>query len=86
MTRKLVASFLSTTDDQNANRLTLLTAREMEVMQLLAQGLKNREIAERLVISPSTVQTHRSHIMEKLEFDNRSELIHYAMRHDLIDL
>ncbi|MCP4423739.1 MAG: response regulator transcription factor [Chloroflexi bacterium] len=86
MTRKLVNSYLSTADNQEANCLSALTARETEVMQLLAQGLKNREIAERLVISPSTVQTHRTHIMEKLELNNRTELVRYAMRHNLIDM
>ncbi len=83
LTRKLVTSFLSKTDAQESSRLDRLTSRETEVMQLLAQGLKNREVAERLVISPSTVQTHRTHIMEKLELNNRTELVRYAMRHNL---
>ncbi len=77
---------LSTTNNQEPNRLSSLTPRENEVMQLLAQGLKNREVAELLVISPSTVQTHRTHIMEKLELNNRTELVRYAMRHNLLDV
>ena len=85
MTKKLVNSYLTATDGQKTERLSLLTTREMEVMQLLAQGLTNRKVAERLVISPSTVQTHRSHIMEKLNLNNRTELVRYALRYDLID-
>ncbi len=85
MTRKLVNSFLSSADNQETSRIKLLTNRETEVMQLLAQGLTNRKVAQQLVISPSTVQTHRTHIMEKLELNNRAELVRYAMRHDLID-
>jgi len=85
MTRKLVNSFLSSADNQETSRMELLTNREVEVMQLLAQGLTNRKVAQELVISPSTVQTHRTHIMEKLQLNNRAELVRYAMRHDLID-
>lgn len=85
MTRKLVNSFLSSADNQETSRMELLTSREVEVMQLLAQGLTNRKVAHQLVISPSTVQTHRTHIMKKLQLNNRAELVRYAMRHDLID-
>lgn len=63
-----------------------LTPREREVLLHIADGLTDREIAEELVISPSTVQTHRSNIMEKLNLHNRAELIKYALRRGLIDL
>jgi len=62
-----------------------LTEREKDVLVLLAEGLTNQEIADRLYISPSTVETHRIHIMEKLELRNRTELVKYAIRHGLID-
>ncbi|MCL5998397.1 MAG: response regulator transcription factor [Chloroflexi bacterium] len=62
-----------------------LTLREHEVLALIAEGLSNREIAERLVLSRSTVQTHYSHILQKLGLQNRVELIRYALRHGLID-
>lgn len=62
-----------------------LTDREKDVLMLLAEGLTNQEIATRLSISPSTVETHRQHIMEKLELRNRTELVKYAIRHGLID-
>jgi two-component system response regulator NreC len=85
MTSKLVTSYLETTDSQKNEQVNLLTEREDQVMQLLAQGLTNREVAKQLVISPSTVQTHRTHIMEKLELNNRTELVRYALQNNLLD-
>ena len=57
-----------------------LTAREEEVLGLVAQGLRNREIADRLVISETTVKTHVKHVLEKLRFRNRAEAAAYAAR------
>jgi len=62
-----------------------LSEREREVMFLLLQGLSNKEIAEKLVISPSTVQTHRARILQKLGLENTIELVRYAIRHGLIE-
>jgi DNA-binding NarL/FixJ family response regulator len=58
----------------------LLTAREREVLQLLAEGLSNREIAGALNISVKTVESHRSNMMHKLEVRSKTELIRYALR------
>lgn len=85
MTRKLVTSYLATADSDKKRQLDILTEREGQVMQLLAQGMTNREVAKKLVISPSTVQTHRSHIMEKLDLNNRAELVRYALQNNLLD-
>lgn len=85
MTRKLVNSYLETADSQKNKQLDILTEREAQVMQLLAQGLTNREVAEHLIISPSTVQTHRTHIMEKLDLNNRAELVRFAFQNNLFD-
>lgn len=63
-----------------------LTAREQEVMRLLAEGLSTKEIAERLFISPKTVENHRANIMNKLGIHSTIELIRYAARLGLIDL
>ncbi len=63
-----------------------LTPREREVLQLLAEGYTSQAIADKLVISTSTVQTHRSNIMRKLNLQNRTELIKYAIRRGLIDM
>jgi DNA-binding NarL/FixJ family response regulator len=62
-----------------------LSDREREIMFLLVRGLSNQDIAEKLVISPSTVQTHRTHILQKLELDNTIDLVRYAIRHGLIE-
>jgi two-component system, NarL family, response regulator NreC len=61
-----------------------LTTREREVAEALIEGLSNQEIALKLDISVTTVQTHRSHIMEKLGVRNYGEFIRYAIRNGLI--
>jgi two-component system, NarL family, response regulator NreC len=62
----------------------LLTSREREILQLVAEGKANKEVATDLNISPYTVETHRSHIMEKLNLHNPAELILYAVRKGII--
>lgn len=62
----------------------LLTSREREILQLLAEGRANKEVAATLNISPYTVETHRSHILEKLNLHNPAELILYAVRKGII--
>jgi len=61
-----------------------LTAREREVAELLIDGLSNQEIALQLDIGTTTVQTHRSHIMEKLGLRNYGDLIRFAIRQGII--
>jgi DNA-binding NarL/FixJ family response regulator len=63
-----------------------LTAREREILKLIAEGHTSREIGEILNISLKTVQGHRTRIMSKLDLHNRTELIKYAMRKDLVTL
>jgi NarL family two-component system response regulator LiaR len=60
-----------------------LTEREQEVLQLIADGRNNREIAEKLVISEKTVKTHVSNILSKLHLDDRTQAAIYALRHGL---
>ena len=62
----------------------LLTSREREILQLLAEGKANKEVATALNISPYTVETHRKHILEKLNLHNPAELILYAVRKGII--
>ncbi|MFC1976264.1 response regulator [Chloroflexota bacterium] len=62
------------------NDLDLLTSREREVLQLLAEGLPNREIAKQLNISIKTVETHRSNMMNKLGVSGKTDLVKYALR------
>jgi DNA-binding NarL/FixJ family response regulator len=63
-----------------------LTVREREVLQLIAEGNTNREIARLLHISIKTVESHKAHIMEKLDIRNIAELTQYAIRKGLISL
>jgi DNA-binding NarL/FixJ family response regulator len=61
-----------------------LTLREREVLQLLAEGKSNKEVAGLLNLSVKTVETHRSNLMRKLNLHGLSDLIHYALRNNLI--
>lgn len=69
---------------EDRQRYDGLTDREREILVLLAEGLTNAQIADRLYISVKTVQTHRAHIMEKLDLHDRSLLVRYAVRKGLI--
>ena len=61
-----------------------LTAREEDVLRLLARGFTNNEVADDLVISVKTVETHRAHILSKLGLRKRAELVRYAQTHGLL--
>jgi NarL family two-component system response regulator LiaR len=63
-----------------------LTQRELEVLRLVAQGLDNQEIADRLVISEATVRTHVSNILSKLHLASRTQAALYALREGLASL
>lgn len=63
-----------------------LTNREREVFQMMVEGYPTKKIAEMLCLSPSTVKSHRSNIMEKLKMDNISKLIQYAIHLGIIDM
>jgi NarL family two-component system response regulator LiaR len=63
-----------------------LTEREVEVIRLVAQGLSNDDIAEKLVVSERTVRTHVSHILDKLHLANRTQMALYAVREGIAKL
>lgn len=63
-----------------------LTDREREVLKLIAEGRSAQEIADLLVLSVATVQTHRAHLMAKLGLHTRTELVKYALKHGYINL
>jgi len=69
--------------DHAAARIATLTEREREVIALIGEGLKNRQIGERLSISETTVVHHLTSIFDKLDVANRLELVTYAYRHGL---
>lgn len=62
----------------------LLTDREKEILQLLAEGRSNKDVAALLELSPYTVETHRTHIMQKLNLHNTAEIVLYAVRKKII--
>jgi two-component system response regulator NreC len=84
---KLVSDYLRLTGTgTEKDSYDSLTAREREILALLASGASNREIAERLTLGLSTVQTHRSNLMHKLNLQTVSDLMKYAVRRGLINI
>jgi DNA-binding NarL/FixJ family response regulator len=61
-----------------------LTAREVEIIKEIAEGLSNQEIAQRLSIQPQTVKNHIHNILDKLQLHNRLEAVHYARERNLL--
>lgn len=66
------------------DRYESLSEREREIFQLVAEGRSSREIAELLSVSPATVETHRAHILQKLDIHSTAELVLYAVRRGVI--
>ncbi len=84
--RKVVEDYLKRVEaGEERERYDGLTEREREILTLIAQGLSNQQIAEKLYISIKTVQTHRAHVLEKLGLHDRTELVRYAIRKGLIE-
>ena len=87
MAKKLLSNYLEgVKSGQEIEGYRKLTEREREILRFVADGRTNQEIAEQLFISPTTVQTHRAHMMAKLGLHNRTELIKYAIRHGFVTL
>jgi two-component system, NarL family, response regulator NreC len=83
MAQKLVQDYLNLSGGKPALD-PQISPRENEIMQLLVEGYSNKEIAEKLVVSLSTVHTHRTNLMQKLGLSNRHELIQYARKRGLL--
>lgn len=66
------------------DRYDSLTEREREVFQLIAEGHSNKEIADLLSVSPATIETHRAHVLQKLDVHNTAEVVLYAVRRGVI--
>ncbi len=80
--RRVLAEYRQAGDLDAAGRASL-SAREREVLTLIAEGLTGKEIAERLYLSPNTVERHRTNIMNKLGLHSLAELIRFAIREGL---
>ena len=72
------------TDKGVTDRLETLSQREREIFQLIAEGRTNKEIATLLNVSTSTVETHRAHLMDKLDVHSAAEIVLYAVRRGVI--
>ena len=70
-------------EDEDTMRIASLSERELEVVELIGEGLKNKEIAKRLTISETTVRHHLTSVYRKLDLSDRLELAIYAYRHGL---
>jgi DNA-binding NarL/FixJ family response regulator len=86
ISQTLIDTLLRTTNEEydSDDPYKMLSGREREVLRYLAQGYTNTEIAEKLFISPKTVDTYRSRIMKKLNVSKKSELVNYAIRHKMM--
>lgn len=88
LTRKLLDTYLSRSVPEIPSGppgYQELSDREREILHLLVSGLSNQEIAEQLIISASTVQSHRTNILNKLDVKTTIELVRYAIRHGIIE-
>ena len=86
ITRKLMEQLSQTKKASLETSRIELTAREREVICLVAVGRSNREIAEQLFISEKTVKTHISNLMDKLSLDHRTQLAVYAIKNKLVEI
>ncbi|MGW8251250.1 MAG: response regulator [Anaerolineales bacterium] len=86
LAKLLVRDFLGQQSHvKDSDSLNDLTAREQEVLGLLAEGLNNADIGDKLSISPKTVARHRENIMNKLNLHSRTDLVKYAIRKGIIE-
>jgi DNA-binding NarL/FixJ family response regulator len=80
----VIEESLSGASDKGSSAADLLTSREREILQLLAEGKTIKQIAEQLFLSIKTIYTHRDQIMKKLHVENMAELTKLALRDGLI--
>lgn len=85
-TKRLIEGYLNFAEKGEEDSIELLSSREKEILSYIAMGYSNKEIADRLIISVKTVESHKAKIMEKLQFTSRPELVKYAIKKGLIDL
>jgi len=83
-TKRLMEEYLGSVKQDGDGTYNLLSEREKEVLTLIAKGYSNKEIAEQLVISVKTVETHKGNLTEKLQMKTRPELVEYAVRKGLL--
>jgi DNA-binding NarL/FixJ family response regulator len=82
----VVKGYLNKTNESSATAVALMTSREREILQLIAEGLTAKEIAAHVFLSIKTVETHRRNIMQKLNMHSVAEMTKYAIREGLVAL
>lgn len=82
----VIGDYIQQLQKSDCSVFSALSAREREVLQLLAEGNSTAQIADRICLSVKTVETHRKHIMEKLKINSIAELTKYAIREGLTSL
>jgi DNA-binding NarL/FixJ family response regulator len=87
VTQYIVDGFVKkSSDGQDDSSLAALSAREREILQLLAEGVPSKEIAKKLYLSLNTVRAHKKNIMQKLEFHSQVDLVRYAIKEGISKL
>jgi len=86
LTEEVSLLLLSQAQNKKVDKLAheLLSQREFEVMKMIAQGMRSGEIAQKLSLSPKTISTYRTRILEKLNFSSTADVIRYTLEHKLI--
>ena len=83
--RFVLDGYLRSSEDSASPATVALSPRERHIVQLLAEGSNNNEVARTLQLSVKTVETHRSNIMRKMEFGSLADLVRYAIRNKIVD-
>lgn len=86
ITNKVIDDYLALTGDEHEQAEDLLSSREREILQLVAEGHTSRDIADQLRVSLKTVETHRANLMKKLHLTTLADLVKYAIREGLVSL
>ena len=82
---ELLAKHIVSTNDLSSS-LQNLSVRELEILQLIARGYTNKEIADKVYLSVKTVEAHRSKMYKKMGFKNHADVVEYAIEHKILNI
>jgi DNA-binding NarL/FixJ family response regulator len=85
VSRQVVDDYLRRVSDEETTPVEMLTPRQREVLQLVAEGCSTKEVAQKLDLGIKTVETHRTQLMERLDIHDVAGLVRYAIRHGLVN-
>lgn len=86
LSRRMLETFINNSDSDELDPYHILTDREREILQMVAEGASNAAIGDKLSISPRTVETHRANMMRKLDLHTQAEVIRYAIKHGILSI